>query len=49
MQIGRHIEDLKRYPSNQDAAGLDGEPIEFERKKFQGFTTLTLLREIQKD
>ena len=34
MQIGRHIEDLKRYPSYQDAAGLDGEPIEFERKKF---------------
>ena len=49
MQIGRQIEDLKRYPSCQDAAGLDGEPIDFEWKKFQGFTTLTILREIQKD
>ena len=28
MQIGRQIQDLKRYPSCQDAAGLDGEPID---------------------
>ena len=49
MQIGRQIEDLKRYPSYQDAAGLDREPIEFEWKIFPGFTTWTLLREIQKD
>ena len=26
------VEDLKRYPSYQDAMGLDGEAIEFEWK-----------------
>ena len=31
----RQIEDLKRYPSYQDAVGLDGEPIEFEWNIFQ--------------
>ena len=30
----RQIEDLKRYPSYQDAVGLVGEPIEFEWKNF---------------
>ena len=30
------IEDLKRYSSNQDAFGLDGEAIEFEWKISQG-------------
>ena len=43
------IEDLKRYPSYQDAVGLDGEAIEFEWTNFQGFTTLTVLKEIQTD
>ena len=35
------IEDLKMYPSYQDASGLDGEPIEFEWKYFRGFRTLS--------
>ena len=35
------IEDLMRYPSYRDAVGLDGGAIEFERKNFPGFTTLT--------
>ena len=34
-------EDLMRYPSYRDAVGLDGGAIEFERKNFPGFTTLT--------
>ena len=43
------VEDLKRNPSYQDAVGLDGEAIEFEWTNFQGFTTLTVLKEIQTD
>ena len=43
------IEDLKRNPSYQDVVGLDGEAIEFDWKNFQGFTTLTILKEIQMD
>ena len=43
------VEDLKRFPSYQDAVGFDGEAIEFEWKKFPGFTTLTILKEIQMD
>ena len=43
------VEDLKRYPSYQNAVGLDGEAIEFEWKNFPGFTTLTILKEIQMD
>ena len=43
------VEDLKRFPSYQDAVGLDGEAIEFEWKKFPIFTTLTMLKEIQMD
>ena len=36
------IEDLKRYPSYQDAVGLDGEAIEFE-------WTISKVKEIQMD
>ena len=43
------VEDLKRYSSYQDTVGLDGEAIEFERKVFPGFSSSSLLREIQKD
>ena len=43
------IEDLKRYPSYQDAVGLDGEAIEFEWNIFRGSTTLTIVKEIQMD
>ena len=43
------VEDLNRYPSYQDAVRLDGEPIEFEWKNFPGFSSLSLLREIQND
>ena len=41
------VEDLKKYSSYQDAVGLDGEPTDFEWKKFPGFSSLSLLREIQ--
>ena len=39
----------KRYPSYQDAVGLGGEAVEFEWTIFQGFTTLTILKEFQKE
>ena len=42
-------EGLKKYSSYQDAVGVDGEPIEFEWKNFSGFSSLSILREIQKD
>ena len=35
--------------SYQDAVGLDGEAIEFEWTNFTGFSSLSILREIQKD
>ena len=34
------IEDLKMYSSYQDAVGLDGEPIELERKSCKDFRLL---------
>ena len=43
------VEDLKKYSSYQDAVGLDGEPTEFEWKNSLGFSSLSLLREIQND
>ena len=43
------VEDLKKYSSYPDAVGLYGEPIEFEWKMFPGFSSLSLLREIQHD
>ena len=43
------VEDLKKYSSYQDTVGLDGEPIEFEWKIVPGFSSLSLLREIQND
>ena len=39
MVFARYLKDLDR---------IDGEPMEFEWKKFQGFTTLGILDEIQK-
>ena len=33
----------------QDAVGIDGEAIEFEWTKFPGFSTLSILKEIQKE
>ena len=52
--FGRHqsrtsssLEDLEtRYLNELDR--IDGEPIEFEWKKFPGFTTLGILTEISK-
>ena len=41
------IEDLKRYPSYQDAVGLDGEAIEFEWNICPGFSSLQILQENQ--
>ena len=38
-----------RRTSYQDAVGLNGEPIEFEWTYFPGFSSLSLLREIQND
>ena len=43
------MEDLKRYPSYQDAVGIDGEATEFEWKNFPRFRTLTILKEIHMD
>ena len=43
------VEDFKKYSSNQDAAGLDGEPIGFDWKIVPGFSSLSPLREIQND
>ena len=43
------VEDLKKYSSYQDAVGLDGELTDFAWKKFPGFSSLSLLREIQND
>ena len=45
-----HIEYLKkRYSPYQDAVELDEEAIELEWKILPGFTTLTILQEIQED
>ena len=43
------VEDLKIYSSYQDAVGLDGEAIEFEWKIVPGFSSLSILHEIQMD
>ena len=43
------IEDLRMYSSYQDAVGIHGEAIELEWKILQGFSTLSILQEIQKD
>ena len=43
------VEELKMYPSNQEAAGIDGEPIEFEWNIFPGFSSLGILQKIQED
>ena len=43
------VEDLRMYSSCQDALGIDGEAIEFEWTTLQGFSTLSILQEIQKD
>ena len=37
------------HSSYQDAVGIDGEAIEFEWSNLPGFSTLTILHEIQKD
>ena len=34
------VEDLKKYSSYQDAAGIDEEAVEFEWKHFPGFFIL---------
>ena len=43
------VEELKMSSSYQDAVGPDGEANEFEWKNFKGFSSLSFLREIQKD
>ena len=43
------VEGLRLYSSYQDAVGIDGEAIEFEWKKSPGFSSLSILQEIQKD
>ena len=43
------VEHLKMYSSYRDAVGLDGESIEIEWNIFPGFSSLSLLREIQND
>ena len=43
------VEGLKLYPSYQEAVGIDGEAIEFEWNVFPGFSSLSILQEIQKE
>ena len=43
------VEGLRLYSSYQDAVGIDGEAIEFEWKIFTGFSSLSILQEIQHD
>ena len=38
-----------RTSSYQKAVGIDGEAMEFEWKNFPGFSSLSILQEIQKD
>ena len=43
------VEGLRLYSSYYDAVGIDGEAIEFEWTIFPGFSSLSILREIQRD
>ena len=43
------LEDTKMYSPYQDAVGIDGEAFELEWRKFQDFSRLSILQEIQKD
>ena len=43
------MERLRLYSSYQDAVRIDGEAIEFEWKIFPGFSSLSILQEIQQD
>ena len=42
-------EGLRLYSSYRDAVGIDGGAIEFEWTIFPGFSSLSILQEIQKD
>ena len=43
------VAGLRGYSSYQDAIGIDGEAIEFERNKSTGCSSLSILEEIQQD
>ena len=43
------MEGLRSYSSCQDAVGIDGEAIEFEWTSFPGFSSFSILQEIQSD
>ena len=43
------VEELKMYPSYQEAVGIDGEPIELEWNIFPGFSSLWICQRIQED
>ena len=43
------VEGLRLFPSFQDAVGIDGEAIESEWKMFPGFSSKSVLQEIQQD
>ena len=43
------VEGLRLYSSYQDAVGIDGEAIEFEWTIFPGFSSLSVLQEVQRD
>ena len=43
------VEGLMLYPSYQEGVGIDGEAIEIEWTIFPGFSSLSILQEIQKD
>ena len=43
------VEGLRMYSSYQEAVGIDGEAIGFEWTNFPGFSSLSILQEIQQD
>ena len=43
------VEEFRQSNSYRESSGIDGEPIEFEWHLFPGFTSIEILRQIQKD
>ena len=48
-EVEGQVEGLRLFSSYQDAVGIDGEAIEFECTMFTGFSSLSILQEIQQD
>ena len=43
------VEELEMYLSFKELLRIEGQALEFEWKKFSGFSSLSFLQEIQKD